>query len=132
MTRALFLGTAAIVAGLPDSVTEEVLRDLFAEAGTQVAELTLPRDRMSGRPRGFAFVKLGSGSTSLETAAGGVVLYDGATASYLNVLDIRMQDGGLNVVTDGGKYWRTIIEYNPSTSGDAYDAGRSGRNRRTP
>lgn len=48
------------VAGLPDSVTEEVLRGLFSESGTQVAELTLPRDRMSGRPRGFAFVRLGS------------------------------------------------------------------------
>jgi RNA recognition motif-containing protein len=49
------------VAGLPDSVTEEVLRGLFeTESGAQVAELTLPRDRMSGRPRGFAFVRLGS------------------------------------------------------------------------
>jgi RNA recognition motif-containing protein len=48
------------VAGLPDSVTEEVLRGLFSESGTRVAELTLPRDRMSGRPRGFAFVRLES------------------------------------------------------------------------
>ncbi len=49
------------VAGLPDSVTEEVLRGLFeTESGSQVSELTLPRDRMSGRPRGFAFVRLGS------------------------------------------------------------------------
>lgn len=48
------------VAGLPDSVTEEVLRGLFSESGAQVTELTLPRDRMSGRPRGFAFVRLGS------------------------------------------------------------------------
>jgi RNA recognition motif-containing protein len=48
------------VAGLPDSVTEEVLRGLFIESGAQVIELTVPRDRMSGRPRGFAFVRLGS------------------------------------------------------------------------
>jgi nucleolin len=48
------------VAGLPDSVTEEDLRGLFLESGAQSAELTLPRDRMSGRPRGFAFVRLGS------------------------------------------------------------------------
>lgn len=48
------------VAGLPDSVTEEVLRGLFTESGSNVVELTLPRDRMTGRPRGFAFVRLGS------------------------------------------------------------------------
>ena len=48
------------VAGLPDSVTEEVLRGLFSESGAPLTELTLPRDRMSGRPRGFAFVRLGS------------------------------------------------------------------------
>lgn len=48
------------VAGLPDSVTEEVLRGLFTESGSNVVELTLPRDRMTGRPRGFAFVRMGS------------------------------------------------------------------------
>lgn len=37
-----------------------MLRGLFSESGAQVTELTLPRDRMSGRPRGFAFVRLGS------------------------------------------------------------------------
>ena len=46
------------VAGLPDSVTEEVLRGLFTESGCNVVELTLPRDRMTGRPMGFAFVRL--------------------------------------------------------------------------
>ncbi|MEI8254841.1 MAG: RNA-binding protein [Deltaproteobacteria bacterium] len=48
------------MAGLPDSVTEEVLRGLFNETSAQVTELTLPRDRATGRPRGFAFVRLGS------------------------------------------------------------------------
>jgi RNA recognition motif-containing protein len=48
------------MAGLPDSVTEEVLRGLFNETGANVTELTLPRDRATGRPRGFAFVRLGS------------------------------------------------------------------------
>lgn len=55
------------VAGLPDSVTEEDLRALFQESGSQVVELTLPRDRMSGRPRGFAFVRLG-GSEDADRA----------------------------------------------------------------
>ncbi len=48
------------VAGLPDSVTDVVLRDLFTGAGTQVVDLSIPRDRMTGRPRGFAFVTLSS------------------------------------------------------------------------
>ncbi len=48
------------VAGLPDGITEEVLRDLFAESGTQVMDVSVPRDRMTGRPRGFAFVRLSS------------------------------------------------------------------------
>lgn len=47
------------VAGLPDTVTEDVLRDLFTDAGVQVVEVSLPRDRATGRPRGFAFVRLG-------------------------------------------------------------------------
>ncbi len=50
------------VAGLSDSATEEVLRDLFAEANIPVVELSLPRDRMTGRPRGFAFIRLESPS----------------------------------------------------------------------
>ncbi len=45
------------VAGLPDSVNEEALRDLFQEMTGMDVELSLPRDRMTGRPRGFAFVR---------------------------------------------------------------------------
>ena len=48
------------VAGLPDSITDVVLRDLFTGANTQVVDLSIPRDRMTGRPRGFAFVTLSS------------------------------------------------------------------------
>lgn len=66
------------VAGLPDSVTEEALRSLFVESGSDVTELTLPRDRMTGRPRGFAFVRLGS---------------DEDAARARSVLDGRIVDG---------------------------------------
>jgi RNA recognition motif-containing protein len=48
------------VAGLSDSVTEEVLRELFLSTGATSAEVNVPRDRATGRPRGFAFVTLGS------------------------------------------------------------------------
>jgi nucleolin len=46
------------VAGLPESMTEGVLRQLFEATGCTVIELSLPRDRTTGRPRGFGFVTL--------------------------------------------------------------------------
>jgi RNA recognition motif-containing protein len=46
------------VAGLPESMTEDVLRQLFEATGSQVVEVSLPRDRATGRPRGFGFVTL--------------------------------------------------------------------------
>src|SRR3954453_10599435 len=46
------------VAGLPDSITEEVLRGLFEATGGNVVEVSLPKDRATGRPRGFGFVTL--------------------------------------------------------------------------
>jgi hypothetical protein len=48
------------VAGLPDTVTDEGLRALFTSTGAGIDELSLPRDRATGRPRGFAFVTLSS------------------------------------------------------------------------
>lgn len=48
------------VAGLPDSMTEEVLRQLFEATGGSVVEVSLPKDRATGRPRGFGFVTLSS------------------------------------------------------------------------
>lgn len=46
------------VAGLPDSINEEVLRQLFEATGGTVKEVSLPKDRSSGRARGFGFVTL--------------------------------------------------------------------------
>lgn len=48
--RKLFVG------GLSDSITEDALRDIFEGSGQAVADVHVPRDRESGRPRGFAFV----------------------------------------------------------------------------
>lgn len=46
------------VAGLPETITEEVLRQLFEATGGNVVNVSLPRDRATGRPRGFGFVTL--------------------------------------------------------------------------
>ncbi|HVK68664.1 MAG TPA: hypothetical protein VM694_29595, partial [Polyangium sp.] len=54
------------VAGLPDSISEDVLRGLFEATGGNVVEVSLPKDRATGRPRGFGFVTL---ATSEEANA---------------------------------------------------------------
>jgi nucleolin len=50
--RKLFVG------GISDSATEQELRAVFESAGFGVSYLALPRDRETGRLRGFAFVTL--------------------------------------------------------------------------
>ncbi len=54
------------VAGLPDSISEDVLKQLFEATGGKVVGVSLPKDRMTGRPRGFGFVTL---STPTEAQA---------------------------------------------------------------
>src|SRR3954469_4620852 len=46
------------VAGLPDSVSEDVLKQIFEATGGKVVSVSLPKDRMTGRPRGCGFVTL--------------------------------------------------------------------------
>lgn len=48
------------VAGLPDTITEDVLRALFEATGGAVVNVSLPKDRATGRPRGFGFVTMGT------------------------------------------------------------------------
>jgi RNA recognition motif-containing protein len=60
------------VGNLSFDTTREELQALFAEAG-EVAEVVVPTDRMSGRPRGFAFVQFASD----EHAAAAITKFDG-------------------------------------------------------
>jgi RNA recognition motif-containing protein len=50
------------VAGLTESIDEDQLRSLFEAAGTSVIDVSIPRDRATGKPRGFGFVTLSSES----------------------------------------------------------------------
>jgi nucleolin len=54
------------VAGLPESITEDALREVFEATGGKVTDVSLPRDRATGRVRGFGFVTF---STSEEAGA---------------------------------------------------------------
>jgi cold-inducible RNA-binding protein len=51
------MGKRLFVGNMPYSVTEEQLTELFAEHGT-VERVNIVSDRMSGRPKGFAFVDM--------------------------------------------------------------------------
>lgn len=55
MTRSIYVGN------LPFSSSENEVRELFASHG-EVLKCTLPIDRDTGRPRGFAFVEMDDGS----------------------------------------------------------------------
>jgi RNA recognition motif-containing protein len=48
------------VAGLPDTITEDVLLEIFQATGVAVVNVSLPKDRLTGRARGFGFVTLAS------------------------------------------------------------------------
>ncbi len=54
------MGTRLYVGNLSYNVTEPELRDAFAEEGRNVVEVKIVMDRDTGRPRGFAFVEMGS------------------------------------------------------------------------
>jgi cold-inducible RNA-binding protein len=51
------MSTKLYVGNLSYDVTDSTLRDLFSQHGP-VTEVNLMMDRVSGRPRGFAFVTL--------------------------------------------------------------------------
>lgn len=65
------------VAGLPDSITEDVLREIFQATGVTVVNVSLPKDRLTGRARGFGFVTL----ASPEEAAKARSVLDGSEQS---------------------------------------------------
>jgi RNA recognition motif-containing protein len=66
------MGTKVFVGNLSFDTTRERLQEVFAQAG-EVTEVAMPTDRMSGRPRGFAFVSFATD----EAAAAAIQKLDG-------------------------------------------------------
>jgi cold-inducible RNA-binding protein len=67
------MGTRLYVGNLSYNVTEPELREAFGEEGRNVVEVKVVMDRETGRPRGFAFVEMGSpeeASAVIETLNG--------------------------------------------------------------
>ena len=73
------MGTRVYVGNLSFGTSEETLRAACGEGGRQVTRVSLPTDRDTGRPRGFAFVDFGTeaDASSAISAMNGTLL-DGA------------------------------------------------------
>jgi RNA recognition motif-containing protein len=54
------MGSKLYVGNLNFTTTEDALKTAFAANGRTVKEVAIPSDRETGRPRGFAFVTMGS------------------------------------------------------------------------
>ena len=54
------MGNKLYVGNLNYNTTEQTLGEAFGADGRQVTEVAIMTDRMTGRPRGFAFVTMGS------------------------------------------------------------------------
>ena len=101
------MGSKLYVGNLNYTTTEDALRDAFAADGRSVREVAIPSDRETGRPRGFAFVTMGS---------------DADARSAIDALNGRELDGrSLNV---------NEAQERPPRSGGAFGGGGGvGRNR---
>jgi cold-inducible RNA-binding protein len=65
------MATKLYVGGLPYSVQEDALKDLFAQAGN-VTSAVIIMDKMSGRSKGFGFVEM----STAEEAANAISMFN--------------------------------------------------------
>ena len=54
------MGTKIFVGNISFDTTEQDLQDLFSQDDRQVERVSIITDRDTGRPRGFAFIEMGS------------------------------------------------------------------------
>ena len=95
------MGTKVYVGNLPYQCDEEQLRALFETGGGAVTEVAIITDRMTGQPRGFAFVQMateGDASKAIEALHGSI--FGGRT---LTVNEARAKDGGGSGGGRGGR-----------------------------
>jgi RNA recognition motif-containing protein len=64
-----FMGSKLYVGNLSYDVTEKDLRELFEKDGRAVSEIAIVMDRDTGRPKGFAFVTMGSDADAQKAAS---------------------------------------------------------------
>src|SRR6185503_4526079 len=64
----MVMGNRLFVGNLSFSTTRETIEATFSEAG-QVLEVSIPTDRETGQPRGFAFVTMGTNQAADKAIA---------------------------------------------------------------
>jgi RNA recognition motif-containing protein len=86
------MGSKLYVGNLSYSTTEADLRAAFESGGRQVKDVAIVTDRMTGQPRGFAFVQMGSN----EDAAAAIAALDGSDLDgrTLRVNEAQERTGG--------------------------------------
>lgn len=89
------------VGNLPFDTSEDALRELFGQAGN-ILSITIPMDRMSNRPRGFAFVEM----ETADEASKAIEMFDGQDfeGRTMNVSEARppeQRSAGGNANRDG-------------------------------
>ena len=111
MAQRLFVGN------LPFTATEDELRELFSTVGNCVS-VSLVTDRMTGRPRGFGFVEMGSDDDARKAQS----QLDGRDfqGRRLNVSEARERTSG------GGGFARSGGYGGGSGGGGGYDGGGGG------
>jgi RNA recognition motif-containing protein len=86
------MGTKIYVGNLPYTCDEKQLRDLFGAEGRGVTDVAIITDRMTGQPRGFAFVNMATqddAKKAIDALHGSV--FGGRT---LTVNEARPKEGG--------------------------------------
>jgi RNA recognition motif-containing protein len=82
------MGSKLYVGNLSFDISEDDLRQAFASDGRSVTEVALVMDRETGRPRGFAFVTMGSS----DDAKAAISALDGTALRGRNVKVSEAQD----------------------------------------
>ncbi|MFH7026635.1 MAG: RNA recognition motif domain-containing protein [Heteroscytonema crispum UTEX LB 1556] len=96
------------VGNLSYEVTEEDLKRAFGEYGT-VSRVQLPNDRETGRPRGFAFVEMGTEAeeqTAIEALDGADWMGRSLKVNKAKPREDRGSSGGDRRGGGGGGYSR--------------------------
>ena len=70
---------------------------------TTISSTGFPFSKLTEFPYGFNVYDVATGNT-----------FDTSSDSYTNTIELRMKDSGIpgQVVDDGSKYWRAVVEYN--------------------
>ncbi len=97
------MGTKVYVGNLPYTCDEAGLRELFGSDGRNVTEVAIITDRMTGQPRGFAFVQMATeddAKKAIDALHGSS--FGGRT---LTVNEARPREGGGGGGGSGGTGW---------------------------